>query len=393
MNVFMLHARQRPSTTSATRLTTGLMLCGVVLGAVFTAPPLAAQNGTTQTDLLKRQATERLRALHAEADALAGEERTLLGQLRKLEVARQIANEEARDAEAEAAEAARAVEAVDHQVRDLDAARNLERPRLAARFVEMYKLGRGRYMRMLLSASDMRQIGQAARTVSALADRDRARVRSYEATLKELDATRQALTQQQRQLNDRRDQAARAQAQAAKAIAAQSALVRDIDQRRDLNAQLVGELQAAQQKLDTTVAAVGAASAVPSALPIGPFRGALPWPVPGTARRSRAGGAQRPGLEIDADEGTTVNAIHGGQVAYAGSFEGLGNLVIVDHGNQTFSLYGHLLEFNVGRGNEVHDGQEIGRVGVSATGQPSLYFELRVNGRAVDPLTWLERHR
>ena len=80
-------------------------------------------------------------------------------------------------------------------------------------------------------------------------------------------------------------------------------------------------------------------------------------------------------------------------MAYAGSFEGLGNLVIVDHGSQTFTLYGYLMEMTVGQGAHVQERQAVGRVGVSPTGDPLLYFELRVNGRPVDPLLWLERTR
>jgi septal ring factor EnvC (AmiA/AmiB activator) len=65
--------------------------------------------------------------------------------------------------------------------------------------------------------------------------------------------------------------------------------------------------------------------------------------------------------------------------------------VIIDHGSQTFSLYGHLLEMTVAQGGRVDAGQEIGSVGPTTTGEPGLYFELRVEGRPVDPLQWLRR--
>ena len=368
---------------------------------VFAVSALAiAQNGAPSSEALKRQATERLRALHREADQLLGQERTLLGQLRKLELDRQIANEELREADASAAEAVQALATVDQQVVDIERARAVEKPKLGARFIEMYKLGQGGYMRMLLSASDMRKLGQAARTVALMADRDRARVRAYESQLRELTRARADLVDKQHALETRRNEALRARTVAGQAIAAQLALVKRIDEQRDLNAQLVSELQAAQQKLESTVAEVASVSATPAApagaitLPIGPFRGALPWPTEGTPDpRGHVLPSQRPGLEIRAEEGTPVHVIHSGTVAYAGSFEGLGNLVIVDHGGQTFSLYGHLLELEVGRGSDVRDRQEIGRVGMSTSGTPSLYFELRVNGRPVDPRQWLERPR
>ncbi len=356
--------------------------------------PLHAQEqtGTVAADALRRQAHDRLLTLQTEADRLARQASGLLGELRRLELARQIANEELRQADAALADATRDLDDITTEVAGLEQARDAEGPRLRARFAELYKLGRGRYMRMLLSARDMRVVSQAGRTVAAVAARDQARVRAYEARLVALTEAKAVVRTRQATLNSRHEGARRAQASAARAITAQNARVREIDQRRDLNAQLVGELQAAQQKLDATLTTVGTLAF--TALPIGPFRGALPWPAVGTPQpRAAAAGAHRPGIEIAGAEGAAVQAVHDGTVAFAGSFDGLGNLVIIDHGEQTFTLYGHLLEFAVGRGTTVTARQEVGRLGASAVGTPSLYFELRVHGKAVDPMPWLERSR
>ena len=365
------------------------------VGAASTG--LHGQNGdSAQLDAaLARRAEDRLRTLHEEADRLAVQQKGVLGQLRQLEVARQIAAEELRQADAAATEAETEAQALEAQVERLEGERDAVRPMIESRLVEMYKLGRGRYARLLLSASDLRRFAQATRTVAAMAARDQERFRRYERQLTELDASIEALTARDEVLAARRAKAARARAAAEQAIVAQDALVREIDQRRDLNAQLTGELQDAQHKLEGTLreAAQSTGTAI---LPIGPFRGALPWPTNGQAQHrsegmSSAAIAQRPGLEIVAAQGTPVHAIYDGRVAYAGSFDGLGNLVIVDHGGQTFTLYGHLTEFEVAQGTVVIQGQPLGRVGTSPMGRSTLYFELRVNGRPVDPLQWLSR--
>jgi septal ring factor EnvC (AmiA/AmiB activator) len=164
---------------------------------------------------------------------------------------------------------------------------------------------------------------------------------------------------------------------------------------RDLNAQLAGELQAAQQKLQVTLRDLpaGAAAGEPALLPLRPFKGALDWPAAGSIRRrfGAAAGQASAGIEIAAEEGAPVHAIHEGMVAFADPFSGFGNLVIVDHGSQTFSLYGDLLEIEAKRGSRVERGQAIGSVGTSPSGTSGLYFELRVDGRAVDPLQWLKK--
>jgi septal ring factor EnvC (AmiA/AmiB activator) len=63
----------------------------------------------------------------------------------------------------------------------------------------------------------------------------------------------------------------------------------------------------------------------------------------------------------------------------------------VDHGNQAFSLYGHLLDISVARGAGVSHGEPIGTAGFALLGVAGLYFELRVDGQPVDPLQWLKK--
>ena len=98
----------------------------------------------------------------------------------------------------------------------------------------------------------------------------------------------------------------------------------------------------------------------------------------------------RSGLEIAAPEGTGVRAVHGGTVGYAEGYSGLGTLVILDHGDNNFSLYGYLRSLSVQRGAVVEAGAEVGRVGPSPEGPAQLYFELRIDGRPVDPVQWLK---
>jgi septal ring factor EnvC (AmiA/AmiB activator) len=64
--------------------------------------------------------------------------------------------------------------------------------------------------------------------------------------------------------------------------------------------------------------------------------------------------------------------------------------VIVDHGNDHYSLYGYLGAMTVTVGQAVEAGAEVGAVGPSPAGPSALYFELRVDGRSVDPVQWLK---
>jgi septal ring factor EnvC (AmiA/AmiB activator) len=76
-------------------------------------------------------------------------------------------------------------------------------------------------------------------------------------------------------------------------------------------------------------------------------------------------------------------------VTHAGPFTAYGQLVIVDHGGGAVSLYGHLAGTTVNKGDRVAAGTNVGTSGRNTAGNPSIYFELRIDGQPVDPLQWL----
>ena len=116
---------------------------------------------------------------------------------------------------------------------------------------------------------------------------------------------------------------------------------------------------------------------------------ALPF---GRQQRTRFGTTIiRNGIEISAREGSLVKAVHEGQVAFADTFTGFGNLVILDHGAQSYSLYGYLSSLTVERGPHVDDQTILGTVGRAPAGASALYFELRIDGEPVDPVEWLQK--
>ncbi len=275
----------------------------------------------------------------------------------------------------------------------LQAQDKTQQPELRKRLVEIYKLGQARYLRLLLATPDLGRLGRSTRTVAALAKLDRERVESHARTVKELKTTRQLLVGRRSQLAALRSSAEKAQAAAQRAAQARSDLVRDIYRRRDLNARLASELQVTQQKLQAMLRdmANGVSAAETAALPLGPFRGDLIWPVDGTLKRRFNRSSVSNGIEIATFGGADAMAVHDGVVAFAGIFAGFGNLVILEHGSRAFSLYGDLLTITVRKGARVERGETVGSVGPTQSGSDGLYFELRVDGQPVDPLQWLKK--
>ncbi|MDI9528928.1 MAG: peptidoglycan DD-metalloendopeptidase family protein [Candidatus Cloacimonadota bacterium] len=97
------------------------------------------------------------------------------------------------------------------------------------------------------------------------------------------------------------------------------------------------------------------------------------------------------GIEIAAPEWTPVVAADKGEVVFSGSYGGQGKLVIIDHKNGFFTVYAYNNELLVSKGASVKKGQQIAKSGATGSAsQPSLHFELRKDGKAVNPLSYLE---
>ena len=363
--------------------------------AFFLAPALLAQDSGDAERI-----TDRLRALQREAERLAGESRTLVGDLRQREIDRDIKAAQLKQAEAAMAEAETAIQSTTMRLSDLEVQRINQLPDLKTQLVDIYKRGRSGYARMLFSAGDLREFARATRAVSALSAINERRIEEHRKTVDAMRQERAAFEQKAKELQAKTAEARRAKSAADGAVASASELIRQIDSRRDMTAQYVGELQDAYGKLQQQVTALSTekpAGAEPVAVPLRPFQGALDWPVQGRIigffgqpSNRLGGGAVRNGIEIAADEDTPVRAIHGGSVGFAGPFTGFGTLVILDHGGNGYSLYGYLASTALEQGQTVETGAEVGRVGLAPAGPPTLYFEMRIDGRSVNPVQWLK---
>jgi septal ring factor EnvC (AmiA/AmiB activator) len=366
-----------------------------VTAVSLTAALIAAQ-APPAPDTQGQRITDRIRALQREADRLANEQRTLVGDLRKLEIERDLKAEQAKQAAAQTAEAQDALRQTTDRLASLELQRLAQLPDMRQQLVDVYKRGRSGYARLLFGARDVREFARAARAIAALASINQKRLEEHRRTLEALRRERTAFAQRAGEFRAKESVARQARAEAERAVVARAARMSEIDSRRDLTAQYVGELQVAYDKIQQQLSA-SESRGESIAVPLLPFRGALDWPTTGTinsrfgqAEGRLGGSAVKNGIEIASTEDVPVRAVHGGTVAYADAFTGLGTLVILDHGSNNYSLYGYLGSVGVEMGSTVETGAEIGHVGASPAGPPALYFELRIDGKPTDPVQWLK---
>ncbi|OAT21025.1 periplasmic septal ring factor [Buttiauxella gaviniae ATCC 51604] len=210
---------------------------------------------------------------------------------------------------------------------------------------------------------------------------------------KTLSTLESSLQQDQQKLSEMRQNQSRLQGQIARAEAAAKA--RAEKEAREAEQVKIRQKEATS-KGSTYKPTESERSLISRTGGLGAPRGQAFWPVRGSILHRYGeqlqGELRWKGIVIAAGEGTEVKAIADGRVILADWLQGYGLVVVVEHGKGDMSLYGYNQSALVNVGTQVRAGQAIALVGNSGgQGRPSLYFEIRRQGQAVNPQPWLGR--
>ncbi len=116
------------------------------------------------------------------------------------------------------------------------------------------------------------------------------------------------------------------------------------------------------------------------------------WPVKGKIIQRYSPGSGKKGIDISAPRGTLIKSAEAGKVVYSGQgLVGYGRLIIIKHNDTYLSAYAHNQQLLVNEGQLVKKGQNIARLGRSGTNRYKLHFEIRKNGKPVNPISYLPR--
>ncbi len=210
--------------------------------------------------------------------------------------------------------------------------------------------------------------------------------REISAQLAALSATRTQLDDTLLQLDAQRDDRVQLIAQLDSQIGTDQARLEELERNRQ---DLVELLERLENALADIPADLG------SRLGVGQQKGQLPMPLPGRVShafgQTRAGSLSWQGWLISAEAGAEVNAIAYGRVAFADWLRGYGLMIIIDHGDGFLSLYGNNESLFAEVGDWVEPGERVSAVGTNPGMTQGLYFELRKDGKAVDPAAWIKR--
>jgi lipoprotein NlpD len=116
------------------------------------------------------------------------------------------------------------------------------------------------------------------------------------------------------------------------------------------------------------------------------------WPASGTLLRGFDENSASKGLDIGGSRGRPVQAAAAGRVVYRGSgLRGYGQLIIIKHNEEFLSAYAHNDRIYIKEGDTVKRGQNIAAMGDTGSDEVMLHFEIRRNGKPVDPLKYLPK--
>ena len=270
---------------------------------------------------------------------------------------------------------------------------------LARQLRAAYATGQQEYLKILLSQQDPAAV---ARTLTYYDYYNRARLkrmRIITTRLTELTTLEKKIQQQARQLERNRTERVNEKQQLEHSRHERSQLLASLKKDMRGKDQRLSQLLEDEKRLQRLLKRIAerplkAPLELGEGKPFSQLRGKLIWPTAGriTARfgsRRKVGKLRWQGVRISTREGTGVRAISHGRVAFSDWLRGFGLLTIIDHGDGYMSLYGGNQSLYKEVGDWVEAGEVIAAVGNSGGNEKhALYFEIRHNGKPINPLKW-----
>lgn len=371
------------------RRTAALPALALLLGLVAAA---TAQDSPSTREQELEAIRGEIARLQARLETVKQSAAGIAGELDRLELELELQSQkvaEAASAKAIAEERAAASEAA---IGELEKRLADERRKLQSRLAGLYRMGRHGYLRMLLSLAPGEALLPAVRALRFLAQRDAASVAGFEEIAarlalehRDLDAERQVARGWFERENARRNELVALERRKSQMLAGTR---RESEQLASAALELGERARKISSLLD---ALYGRSDVGLGGLPIRDFRGLLDWPVSGRVvsefgpRVDSRYGTRVPhnGLDFETVPGSEVLTVYPGKVLFAAPFEGMGQMVVVQHAGRVFTLYAGLSELRVRKEDVLGLHAIVGRAG------SSVYFEIRVDKNPENPRGWL----
>lgn len=282
-------------------------------------------------------------------------------------------------------------------------------PRLAA----YYRLGEVGILNALFSASSLPELLDLEEYFRRLVHHDRQMITSFREKIAEVNEAGRKLSEEKLNLSALQAEILEQEQRAAATRLELMNFLTTVQKEKKLKQRAIKEMEKAAQQLAHTLEKLKEEAPAPDPETPTPLegmlagdeqnfaarKGRLPPPVAGTLITGFGDEitgkfgiiSQATGISIKTEPGAQIRAIHDGRVVYAGYLRGYGNLLIIDHGRQYYSLMAQAERFFTGKDAEVQTGQVVGVMGdFIQTPAEGLHFEIRHGSTPQDPLAWLD---
>jgi septal ring factor EnvC (AmiA/AmiB activator) len=374
----------------------------ICYGALCCSGPVAAQTDgeRTKAESALEGVRQEIGILQKKLESSRAEHANEHARLREVDLQIQAANLEFRKLEKQRRSHLDELAGLERQRNDYLVRLEQRHDRLAEQIRASYRLDSQSRLKLILNQASPAQLGRMLAYYDYINRAQVSKISGLKEAINTLDAMQQSIDQElsrlemvqteQRAVMDELDQQRNQR----------RILLAELDERIDNEESRLRELERNQQDLETLLERLTDVLAdIPADLGkhlgIARQKGRIPMPVKGPVRhafgQSRGGGLHWQGWLITAMAGSEVSTIAYGRVAFADWLRGYGLLMIIDHGEGFMSLYGHNESLLYEVGDWVEPGEVISVVGVRTGDDQGLYFELRKNGKSVDPAAWLTR--
>jgi septal ring factor EnvC (AmiA/AmiB activator) len=276
---------------------------------------------------------------------------------------------------------------------------------IAKRLVALYKLNWLGRFHVLASAESLQELLNRKTAIERILTYDETVIKALMDNRQELEDARSRLETHRNEKRLRADAYQKQIKQMAAERSQRAKLLAHIRKEKSAQLAAIKSLKRAARDLDEKIKNLGIESTATTpqkytaAEPFQAYKGLLKMPVKGKIislfgkfkNTSYKVLNFRSGIEIQTERGEPIAAVYAGKILYADWFKGYGNMIIIDHGENYYTVYAHIEETFKSTGDTVETGEVIATVGDSGSiSGPKLYFEVRHHGKPLDPMQWLE---
>jgi septal ring factor EnvC (AmiA/AmiB activator) len=379
----------------------------IFLFLFFSATTVNAESGTTTEDKASltekqlKQVNKEIKALQSQLSKDKSSQKKEQNNLRKIEKELETLHKRSRELEQKQGSVKNKIASLKKEERSLENKNQQQKSALKKDLQSIYKIGRQEKIKLLLNQENPEEVARLLKYYDYYTEARVQRILDYQKNIKALTEKRIAIEQELKVLREVNADIERETLALKEKQKGRKSLLDKINAKIKNEDQKLKNLQQDQTRLSKLLRSLkGIWADIPKKLSksaISKNKGKLKYPVKGKVKNKfgsqRVGGRLSwNGWLIDAPMNRSVKAIHDGRVVFSDWIRGYGLLIIIDHSEGYLSLYGHNASLLKETGDWIQAGETLATVGNSG-GQHDvgLYFELRKDGRPLNPGSWLKK--